>query len=186
MKMGPWAAEIKAIQKSAEHMTDAAGEFSTWLDEAAGGRTEDPEGIRERARGFLTLLRQELQQVSQGGVSLFKQLCSGPVAKLLAGAPLTREEWLLLQAMGIPLVTAKAIGVAPLDDFALLSLLRWEDGARQAYINPDLSPTAPPEGQPGLRFGVAPEEVRVSALRPEQRAFFRRYWPAVFARFTPE
>lgn len=59
-------------------------------------------------------------------------------------------------------------------------MLCYEDGDRRAYINPWETPRAP--GVVRMRFGIPPEEARLESLRPEQREFFQKYLPEVYAR----
>ncbi len=185
MKMGSWADDIKTVQKSAEHVTDALAELDGWLTGTGGSREGQPAPLPERVQAFLELLRAEMSRIGQAGVGLFKRLSTEPVAKLLGGSPLTREEFHLLQAMGIPLAAARSLGLAPLDDFEVLGLLRYEEGARRAYINPGLS-NAKTAARGELRYGIAPEDVRLADLRPEQRAFFETHCPGLLARFRRE
>jgi hypothetical protein len=105
---------------------------------------------------------------------------------------MTAEEFYVVAAIvGAPPMTAKQLGLSPVDDFELHSMLCCEHETRHVYINPELTPPEPlPEPDEdgvhqwtaGLRFGAAPEELRLSALRPEQREFFKKHLPDVYAR----
>ncbi len=180
--------QIKHILESVEHATEGLRVLDQWLWGNVVGHDVLPCEMPEPARSSLERLRQELASMRRAGQELFSRFSSGPVAELLDGHRLTREEYYLLAAADIwemiPWGTAKQLGLSPCDDFEVFSFFWYQDNMRFGYINPEEVQRDPGSQRVRARFGRPPEEIRLSALRPDQREFFERYLPAIYARFT--
>ena len=116
------------------------------------------------------------------------------VDKVDRGMLPSRSEYHLLAQLGqLPrhmIVTAKDLGVSPVDDYEAFAAMFYEDDDQYTVINPSLKPVVWETGPNGtrsarisLRHGSAPEELWERYLRPEQRELFREYLPELYARF---
>jgi hypothetical protein len=99
----------------------------------------------------------------------------------MKGYKLTDEEFYLIAAMGAISGLGKGLGISPMTDAEAFAMMYYEDDSKRGYINPEEGPRV--LGRVRLRFGIPPEEIRRSSLRPEQREFFARYVPSYYARF---
>lgn len=106
-------------------------------------------------------------------------LSSGPREKFMRGARLTEDEFYLVRLAGVEFPWAQRFGVGAAHDAEAFDHYFYEDDTQMGYINPARTDTS---GQRSM-LGIDPENVRVGALRPEQRAFWERHDPATFARF---
>ena len=121
----------------------------------------------------------------------------GPASAFNSGQQLSREEYLIVQAIagesakGTP--SNKSVGLSEWDDYEVYSMFLYEDDERYCYINPSLDPLPPPSqsmddylgaGRLTWRFGAAPENLCLDALRPERHRFFRKHLPEVYRRFN--
>ena len=122
-----------------------------------------------------------IDTVEKKGNDLFTRLSSEPVAKYVKGFKLNREEFYLLSAMGLPLITPKTIGVSKHDEHEFFDLFYYEDEKRRCYINPDRA-----DNEERTNIGVFPEELDVKSLRPEQDDFFKANLPGIYPRFKQE
>jgi len=158
-----------------------------------------------RAIGQLEPLQKPEQLVNELGMALhaiegaaraaFERYSSGPVIKFARGIPLTPEEYHYLCASGLDW-GAKDAGLSPLTDFEVFSMFFYEDDKRHTLINPDALarwPRGPAEvgvevvhDRVFARLGTPPEELSLSALRPEQKDFFQDYLPKIYARFKQD
>jgi hypothetical protein len=145
----------------------------------------------EPASSLYRTLMHELNELEQLGREIFERLSAQPAARLLGGYRLSAEQFYALRCSGIELPRAVDFGLACWDEYELYLLMHYEDDLRVGWINPTipqknsaLAETAR-ETTVTRRFGIAPEAVRVSALRPEQIDFFKSHMPDTFARFQP-
>jgi hypothetical protein len=172
-----WCAEIRDILSAIERAERALRDLS-------------PRELPGVDRSLLTALHAELENCRRSADQAFARYSSGPSAKVVAGQPLSREQYYLCRAMGADFGTAREVGLFSLDDYDVFRMLCYEDDERWAYINIHLAPPGPV--RPGqvtrrrARFGSAPEECRRRFLRPEQHDFFREHLPDVYDRFLPD
>jgi hypothetical protein len=109
-------------------------------------------------------------------------------SKFLAARVMTRDEFYTLCALGGG-PPFNVSGLCPFDEYEIYTFFCYEDDEQWTYINPDKKPPTPSTLSLGVvvklvgGFGIAPEEVRISFLHPDEREFFRKYLPEVFARF---
>ncbi len=114
--------------------------------------------------------------------------------KGLSGQSLSREQFLLLNALGGLNYTNKSAGLSEYDDYEVFQNFCYESGEVHAYITPSMKPLGPPATIDGTTTvevrafnpGLPPEEIPWDRLKPEQRLFFERYLPDVAARFKRE
>jgi hypothetical protein len=140
----------------------------------------------EPLASHLAGLHRDLGRLRELAQALFQRLCSDPSAKLLAGRPLSREDYYLCRAMGVDLGSAQELGLVDLADYDVYRMLYYEDDRRVSYINVHLALRDPQPERVGAHFGRAPEECRRRYLRSEQVEFFRDRLPAVFVRFSDD
>ena len=79
----------------------------------------------------------------------------------------------------------------PYSEFEVNDFYFYEDDNKRGYINSNNKPNPPPiQNDDGsetlmvsLKFGLTPEDVRISFLRLEQEKFFRECAPKIYSRF---
>jgi hypothetical protein len=190
---GPLLDEVDSLANDIEESQFAAHEISNWLSKHVATNDVLPE-----LAALLKRLNDSLQNVASATNTLRGRLTE-PIGKFPAGRPLTSWEYHLLAGEDVfsafadrfPMGTAKAMGVSPVTDFDAFAMASYDDDKRWVYINPIEKPKPSRsdmsaylgEGHVGMRFGTAPEDLDLEALRPEQRAFFERYRPDIYARF---
>lgn len=136
------------------------------------------------AEPLLEVLREGLVGLAALSEDVRRRQCSDPIERFLSGHRCSGEEIRALRAMGVEAYNAHAVGLCAFTDEELFGLFHCDTETRRYYINPDLGPRDPDRA--GLRHGLAPEEIPVCDLRPEQREFFAQHLPDVFARFADE
>lgn len=129
-----------------------------------------------------TEVRERLDALQRALETSRVALSSGPREKFMRGARLTAEEFYLSRLAGIAFPWAQSFGVGAAHDAEAFDHHFYEDDERVGYINPARS-TKTDASESHSLLGIAPENVRVDALRPAQREFWERYSPTVFARF---
>ena len=155
-----WAAEVIAIE--------------TLLDEVLDTLRTAPAGARD------TELCERLSQIKDRQNSLYTRLVYGPVATLASGVPLSREQYHLVASRGRGLMDNQKVGLSPYTDFEVDQFFFYEDADHCCRID---TSERPAPGFVRIRIGKYPEELRIDALRPEQRRFFEQHLPHVAARF---
>ncbi len=149
--------------------------------------TEDPPS------GLHALGRRHLDLASSAAAKLEEHV-GRPSTLLAGGHRLTESEYRAAGALGVIFARPRDLDLGEVDDFELFDNLVYEDDAWLGYLN--LSPR-PPRGSRadesgarlvtvGFSVGRHPEACRLSALRGEQLAFFKRFMPHVLVRFQPD
>ncbi|TAK25713.1 MAG: hypothetical protein EPO40_21945 [Myxococcaceae bacterium] len=129
----------------------------------------------ERQQELLTRIDEVAEVI--GGVK--DALHTGPREKFRQGARLTEEEFYLCRLAGVGFPWAERLGLGAAHDAEAFDHHFYEDDSVSGYINPA---KAGDTGRQSM-LGLAPEDVRMDALRPTQRDFWERYAPDIFARF---
>jgi hypothetical protein len=105
-----------------------------------------------------------------------RRYCQAPVEKLIMGETLTREEYYLLRAMEV----VKCF-LGELDEYETSCMFHYQDQEWSGLIDLDeYRPKAAKLRIHGLRH---PEQLRLQALRPEQKEFFEEHCPEILSRF---
>ena len=136
-------------------------------------RGDDPREAIDRLSDQVQCLRCDLDGIDSRWIQR-------PLAKFGAGQRLTRAEFHLVAAMGMPMLSALGVAAPTGDEYETWDLLHYEDDDGCCCINPQIDP-----GRLSLNFGRAPEGCRISALRPETREFLEEHRPDVLARMMP-
>ncbi len=178
------ADQIRDLKGAAERASAAVWEIQISAGENIFGSDALPREMPEPLHLVLRSLERELHGIGELASGLFERLCAGPSHKLLAGKPLSQEEYYLVRASGVDFGGAKDLGLTDLTDYEVYRMLCYEDDRRWSYINVHLSPRDPQSQQVSARFGCPPEECRRRFLRPEQETFFRDRFPKVYERFS--
>ena len=179
-----WADELRRIHALAESAEQTLALLTRWILEHTPASEGGTRALEPDVEALLETLQTQLQEVRAAETDAFDRYSAAPVAKFLHGQPLTPEEYYLVAAMrGGPWGTAFQLGLSPAEDYDVFQHLWYADEEGQSYINPELPPPVPGRVR---GFGVPPERLRRSALRPEQREFFRRHLPEVFGRIPDE
>lgn len=185
-----WFGELAEIRQDA---TAAAEAIVQVIRRLGPGRAQETDTLADA----LTKV-QDIERRSKAALSRY---LDEPTRRLLAGSRLNREQFYLLVAAGLTDELMEPVGVNPMSEFELFTLLYYEDGRRGGYINPQKRPVRTeitverPRGKDkiiaiGKRFivdevpGIAPEEISARLLRPEQHRFFRTHLPETYRRFA--
>ncbi|MDY6954051.1 MAG: hypothetical protein SWE60_21310 [Thermodesulfobacteriota bacterium] len=191
MKSKTWPDRFESISKNAGAATGLLHSLAKMLI----ADTESEEEIldfdlREKVSKVLRDLDQALAHIEKTNGELRDYFCSLPVRKLLTGLPLTREEFYLLAAAGAITIPSES-GEGPYKEFMYYL---YEDNEQCGYIN--LSETHSEqwvnveaegwEAEPCITLGVMPEDVDISYLGDDQRAFLKKHRPKLYARFKAE
>jgi hypothetical protein len=175
--------KLRAIAASVEDAQRSLAVLDKWLWETIVARDVWPQELPAGAAAPLQQLESELAKIQEAQREAFEYYFAGLVQRWFKAKPLTREEYHLVAACVGSFMTAKQLGLSEIDDYDVYSLLCYEDDTCWCYIDPFARPRDPSSGTVGLRVGRPPEELKASALRPEQREFFARYFPEALARF---
>jgi hypothetical protein len=188
MRSDRWPEQFERISKS----TGAAISLLHGLAKHLLGGVEPDDDIpdSEMPNDLSHILRnldQELMNIEKINRDLRDYFCSLPVRKLLTGLPLTREQFYLLAATGAITIPSGS-GEDPYKEFMYYL---YEDNDTCGYINLAETPLEQRinmeddgwETEPRMSLGVIPEDVNVSCLDVDQREFFKKYRPELYARF---
>ena len=186
MEEGSWGDQLRHLVDAADQASAALRDVGAWACENVVASDVLPRQMPEPLVSHLTTLERGLGTIRELAGALVGRLCSGPSVKLLAGRPLSREEYYLCRAMGVDFGGAQELGLAEFADYEVYRLLCYEDDQRVSYINIHLAPRGPQQQRVGAQFGRPPEECRRRYLRPEQLAFFRDRLPEVYRRFSDD
>lgn len=145
------------------------------LRRLARSRTTSAAEDGERQQELLT----RINEVTEIVIRLKDALHTRPREKFRLGARLTEEEFYLCRLAGVGFTWAGRLALGAAHDAEAFDHHFYEDDNVAGYINPD---KVDPAGVVSM-LGLAPEDVRVEALRLPQRYFWERYAPDVFARF---
>ncbi len=178
-----WSEDIKTNLRELEEALQTLVLLRDWLMKNLVANDVSPKRLPEEVFEYIQKLGKALGDINDREVSLFSQLSSDPLVKYLSALKLTKEEFYLIKAMDmeIPLMGAKDFHLSDWDDFEFFNYFRYEDEQRTSYINPTLTQTDKMKVE--IKFGEPPEELELSALRPEQNMFFQKYLPEVYGRF---
>jgi hypothetical protein len=176
-----WSENIKSNLNELEEVMRNFDLLQTWLMDNLLAKDVQPSRLPEQVSEFIDKIRKALISIRQSENGLFNRLSSEPVGKYASGAKLTREEFYLLKAMDVPLIKAKDFNLSNWDDFDFFNLFTYEDEQCRGYINP--TPMGDEIRKVEIKFGFPPENLKLSALRPEQHDFFSKYLPAMYTRF---
>lgn len=178
-----WAEEIRENLNSARRALEAFRKIEMWASR----------NVPEALESHLAALSRELNEVSSNAEQAVERYWAEPMEKVLAGFPLSREQYHICRAMGMNIGTAREVGLSGWDDYEVYRMLLYEDDKQYVYINIHEKPREAVRLEDGsivskahLRFGQSPEECRRRFLRPEQQTFFVEYLPDVYARFSEE
>jgi hypothetical protein len=191
MKSRNWPDQFEKISKSAGVAAGLLHRLAKRL--VANTETEEEildSELREEVFEVFRQLDHALARIEKTNSELRDYFCSLPVRKLLTGLPLTREEFYLLAAAGAVTIPSES-GEGPYEEFMYYL---YEDDEQSGYIN--LSETHLEqwvsveangwETEPSVTLGVVPEDVKTSCLGKDQKAFFKKYRPKLYARFKTE
>jgi hypothetical protein len=181
MNTESWSENIKSNLNELEEVKRNFDLLRTWLMNNLSAKDEQPSRLPEQVSEFIGKISKAIISMQKGEKDLFNRLSSEPVGKYASGAKLNREEFYLLKAMDVPLIDPKDCNLSNWDDFDFFNLLTYEDEQRRGYINP--IPLKYEIRKANIKFGIPPENLKLSALRQEQHDFFSKYLPAVYARF---
>jgi hypothetical protein len=176
-----WLSEVDSALKTIRETEKTVAALSDWLWRNVAADDVFPRELPVPLATLMSQLTHDLKAVEHSVSSAIERYRDTGLNLLLNGEMLSREQYHLLAAMGLPIVSANLAGLSDLDDYDIYRMFCYEDNTRYTLINPSEKP-----GQSGvvrLRFGCPPEELELRALRPEQLAFFRDRLPAVFKRF---
>jgi hypothetical protein len=176
-----WSENIKSNLNELEEAIRNFDLLQTWLMDNLLAKDVQPSRLPEQVSEFIDKTRKALISIQQSENGLFNRLSSEPVGKYSSGAKLTKEEFYLLKAMDVPLIEAKDFNLSNWDDFDFFNYFTYENERCRGYINP--TPVGDEIKKSDMKFGYPPEILELSALRPEQHNFFKKYLPAVYARF---
>ncbi len=88
-----------------------------------------------------------------------------------------------MRAWGVDYGSAAVLGIGDLDDYEVFRMLHIEADGEAFFLNVGRDEQPVRANRVSLKFGRRPEEVRVSALPPRQRDFFRTRLPSIYERF---
>lgn len=126
-------------------------------------------------------LREEIRSMEVINQKLRWYFCQSANEKWCTGQRLTKEDFHLLAAMGLIVIE---------NAFEDYDHFYYEDDERKGYIStqaPDPPPVRTRNGvshRVSLKLGIMAENVRITFLREEQLAYFRKHEPALFSRFN--
>jgi hypothetical protein len=180
----PWADQLRDLIGAADRASAAVRDIRAWAWENVVASDVIPRETPEPLQSYLTTLERDLGGMGETARRLFGRLSSEPSGKLLAGRPLSREEYYLVRALGTDFGGAQELGLSDLADYEVYRMLCYEDDQQWSYINVHLSPREPQAQRIAARLGRPPEECRRRHLRPEQVIFFRDRLPEIYKRFS--
>ncbi|HEX7114915.1 MAG TPA: hypothetical protein VF193_07270 [Steroidobacter sp.] len=186
MEERPWADQLRDLIGAAERASAAVRYIRAWVWENVVAGDVVPRVMPEPLESHLTGLEHDLGGIGELARALFGRLSSDPSGKLLAGWPLSREEYYLVRALGVDFGGARELGLTDLADYEVYRMLCYEDDDQWSYINVHLRPREREPRRIGARFGRPPEECRRRALRSEQVTFFRDRLPEIYKRFSDD
>ena len=178
-----WSQPFERIRAETECARQSLRALTDWLYEHVVGHDVLPRQLPDEVAPLLERLDEALHSIGEDQRQLWDRCCSGPAQKFALGRRLNMEEYHLLRAWRVAPLTVETLGLSPVDDFGLWTLLYYEDDERYGYINPGARPRATGARRVAKQLGIQPEEIRRSALNPEQQEFFERNLPEVYARF---
>lgn len=122
---------------------------------------------------------------------LHDTLVSGPARRMMSldRENLTEKQYhIICAAIGPFCPTAQSLGLIDMSDLEVYQHCVYEDDGKVCFMDPEESPLdkAKDVGQSNsfrARMAVSPEECHVKHLRSEQRKFWKKFRPDVFARF---
>lgn len=183
MSTEAWADTIRRKIDIVTELERVGREIEGWIWTNVVGTDVLPRQLPADLELRLKRLHDGLREVEQLAKNLFARMCSDPSAGFLHGSLLSAEEFYLLRAMGAEIGMLQALRLSTVDEYQLFQLLWYEDGSWKGYINPIEEVRDPQPVRVIPRIGRPPEELREAALRVDQRAFFQKYLPRVYARF---
>lgn len=180
-----WGAELKWCIDSLEHAGKVVRQLQGRLRADLGDAGAPKRELIQSVWSHVAQLNELIKTAREAAEDARDRYALSPTARYLRGDLLSREEYSLLVAMDVGPPTAKDLGLGGFDDYDVFRLLHYDDRASDVtcYINPDLRPRGGGERKLAIFCGRAPEELRLDALRDDQREFFEKYLPEVHARF---
>jgi len=183
-----WTWEFQSIEK---HLTkaDSAGErLHKWVWNNVVPDDILPRRMPAEVLAALNELKESLDEIKYINDKLKEKLVTGPGLKALSGARLTKEEFYILASLDCMDVPS---AVDNKSAFECHDLFYYADDVRQGYIDSTKQSPSPPTinkdgsitGTINLRYGVLPEDVQTSYLRPDQETFFKKELPELYSRF---
>jgi len=147
---------------------------------------QDGENIKKPLDRF----RKRLLEIQRGAIQLHEELYTVPIRKICSveRRNITEQQYLLARAAGFPLLTAQAIGIAPVSDYEAYLNCIYEDDKTVCFMDPDETPQVKTVNKRTgkrrirIRLACSPEETRLAHYTPEQREFFNKFRPDVLAR----
>jgi hypothetical protein len=174
--------ELRAILGCAKQLqTDLQG-LVDWLYSNVVGDDVLPRSLPEELNPLIHSIAECVKNIDASAGSAFERYSGGPCGLSLSGYKPSEDQYYILAAMGAWRDVAHGLGLSPLTEFEVFSMLHYEDDHRRGYINSEEKP--PVHGIARMRLGIPPEEVSKAALRSEQCQFFKQYLPAVYDRFA--
>lgn len=174
---------LRDIKAAAGRADEAVRRISEWLWHNVVGNDVLPREMPEPIRSHLAAVAEELYAIRRLADSALDYFPPHTL-KLLQGVPLSREEYFLCRASGVHFGTAVQLGLSSFDDYYVYRMLCYQDDECEGYINIKETLLDPDNPDIRLRFGLAPEQCKRRHLRCEQRTFFQKYLPSVYARFS--
>jgi len=139
----------------------------------------------------LSKIHKGLSSIEQSTENLIWHFFRNSMDKFLAGQRLEREEFYFLEWYKNTISTFEIDSMDPYEEF---SHHYYEDNEKNGYIDPsEIIDTLLLQTDNGggtqidhQKLGIAPEEVRTSFLRPDQKDFLREFEPDLFSRFKKD
>ena len=186
MRIEPIEAAAHEIGQASEAGEAALSRLRGRLEQALAPRDRPGLGLPKDVAEMLVVLSEHVEVTTRWAHHLNSMVRDEVITVFefvyLAGQKLTFEQYALLAAR--QLVPCGKGDTRR--DYEQFLMLYYEDDDRHGYIDLN-APLPSPPGYVNVRMTlgneVAPEEVRVDALRPEQRGFLAEHYPEIYVRF---
>lgn len=144
-----------------------------------------PREPAEPETSLLSALGNLLEEVKDQARGLDYRLIGEPIERLLSGLRLSSAQFYSLRSIGVDFSLEAVLSAGDgLNEYEAYSLIHY-GGHEAGLIDPARYVGAPNAERTGAHLSIAPEQVRISELRPDQHQFLRDRMPEVFARFKP-
>jgi len=187
MEATNWSSQFAKIKRCADEAEQLLVDIEKWVWNNVVGKDVIPHQMPEDVATLLSEIGKELENIRKLENSFRDYFCINPAHKLAKGVRLTKVEFYLLLAQDILTMP----GVSGKTQYEEFMCYYYQDEERKGYIVFDAPlPTGKKEKKYGketikLRLGyeVEPEDVCVSKLTNEQKRYFEKHAPNLFARF---
>ena len=187
MKATDWSSQFYNIKQCADKAELLLRDVGRWVLNNVVAKDVIPPEMPEDVAMLLSGIGQELENIRKLENSFKDYFCINPVDKFAKGLRLTEVEFYLLLAQGILTMS----GVSGKTQYKEFMYYYYQDYEKKGYIDFDAPlPTGRKVKKYGketikLRLGceIEPEDVCVSSLSNEQKDYFEKHAPELFARF---